>query len=121
MLTCKEDFKDRLTKAMEIRDLRAVDLAHKLGVTESTISQYKSGLVTPRANRVEQIASALGVDPVWLIGLDVPMVKRAKRDVSDFDCAILDAYHNADPVTQANICLLLGIKGEAELSLSEGA
>lgn len=121
MLECKEEFNHRLALAMEIRGIRAVDLAHKLGLSESAVSQYKSGYAVPKAKRTAEIAAILNVDPVWLMGMDVPMEKRAKRDVSDFDCAILDAYHNADPVTQANICLLLGIKGEAELSLSEGA
>lgn len=73
MLQCTEDFKNRLIQAMEMRGLRAVDLAKRIGVSEATISVYKSGGATPKAERLGQIAKALAVNPAWLMGLDAPM------------------------------------------------
>lgn len=109
MLECKEEFKHRLALAMDIRGIRAVDLAHKLGLSESAVSQYKSGYAVPKAKRTAEIAAILNVDPVWLMGMDVPMEKRQPRELTPLDIDILDAFDKADPVTQANVCLLLGV------------
>lgn len=109
MLERKEEFKDRLTRAMDIRGIRAVDLAHRLGVSESAISQYRSGYAVPKSQRTADIAAILRVDPVWLMGMDVPMEVKQPRDLTPLDRDILNAYDRADPVTQANILLLLGV------------
>jgi len=73
MLEIKEEFKDRLDKALTIRNIKPADLARKTGITEATISQYRSGYSKPKDKRLVDIANVLHVDPAWLMGLDVPM------------------------------------------------
>lgn len=68
-----EDFKTRLNKALAIRELRPVELAAQTGISESTISQYRSGYAKPKADKLSIISDALDVNPAWLMGLDVPM------------------------------------------------
>ena len=68
-----EEFNVRLDKALSLRDMKPVELSKKTGISESTISQYRSGYAKPKENKLTIIADALNVNPVWLMGLDVPM------------------------------------------------
>ena len=68
-----EEFKDRLNKALELRDMRAVDITAKTGISEATISQYRSGYAKPKSDKLQLLSDALDVNPTWLMGLDVPM------------------------------------------------
>lgn len=67
------EFKERLKEAMELRDIKAIELADKVGIARGTISRYLSGVMAPKSKRVYGIAKALNVNPAWLIGYDVPM------------------------------------------------
>ena len=73
MVEIKEAFRIRLDKALALRDMKPVDLANRTGISESTISQYRSGYSKPKRDRLVLLANALGVSPSWLMGLEVPM------------------------------------------------
>lgn len=73
MITQVENFCERLNKALSIRNMKPVELAAKTGISESTISQYRSGYAKPKEKKLAKIADALRVNPTWLMGLDVPM------------------------------------------------
>ena len=73
MIQIKEEFRYRLIKAMDREDMKAADLARKTGISESTISQYRSGYAKPKEQKLVLLANALHVNPAWLMGLDVPM------------------------------------------------
>lgn len=111
MLNVKAEFKDRLRIAMEVRDIRAVDLAKRLDVTEGTISQYKKGLTTPKADRLWQMARILRVNPVWLMGLDVPMID---DEYTDDERAIINAYRQMSYDQQRLVCQMCGVTMTAE-------
>ena len=68
-------FSERLDEALEKRDVSPAELARKIGVNEGTISNYRKGRYAPKQNRVEEIATVLGVSIAWLMGADVPMKK----------------------------------------------
>ncbi len=63
----------RLKRALEIRGLKQIELSEKTGIGRSAISQYLSGKVTPKQDKIYLIATALKVSPGWLMGVDVPM------------------------------------------------
>lgn len=69
----RADFAERLTQALDLRGLSAADLSRATGVSEGTISCYKSGKYQAKQNRVYSFAKALRVDPAWLMGYNVPM------------------------------------------------
>lgn len=71
-----EEISFRLQKAMNIRGLRQRDLVEKTGIPKSSINQYLSGYAEPKTDRIGLLAQALEVDPVWLMGFDVPMETR---------------------------------------------
>ena len=66
-------FKQRLNEAMSLRNIRAVDLSKKTHISESTISQYRSGYAEPKEDKLAKIADALQANPAWLMGLNVVM------------------------------------------------
>lgn len=69
----KSDFASRLSQALETRGMKAADLSKKTKVAEGTISCYINGRYEAKQNRVQVFAEALGVNPAWLMGYDVPM------------------------------------------------
>ena len=71
----KEKCSTRLSKALAIRGMKQSELCEKTKIPKSAISQYLSGLFEPKQDRLYLIAQALNVDPVWLMGFDVPMEK----------------------------------------------
>ena len=67
----------RLEEAMRARGIRAVDLAEKTGIPKSSISHYMAGHNTPKTDRIYYMATAINVNPAWLLGYDVPMENNA--------------------------------------------
>ena len=66
----------RIARALSIRGMRQYELCEKTKIPKSAISQYVSGAFEPKQDRIFLIAQALNVDPVWLMGYDVPMEKK---------------------------------------------
>lgn len=67
---------NRLNLAMEMRNMKAVDLSEKTGIGKSSISQYRNGIVNPKQDRIYLMAQALNVNEMWLMGHDVPMERQ---------------------------------------------
>ena len=72
--TCAE----RIKLALSIRRMKQTDLCEMTRIPKSAISEYISGVYEPKQDRVFLIAKALNVDPVWLMGFDVPMEPEKK-------------------------------------------
>lgn len=60
----------RLKKALEMRNMRQIDLSEKTGISKASISQYLSGDVTPKQDKIHLMAKALAVPEIWLAGWD---------------------------------------------------
>ena len=63
----------RIAIAMQMSGKRQIDLSSETGLNKSTISRYVSGDCEPKADAINKLASALGVNEMWLWGYDVPM------------------------------------------------
>ena len=63
----------RLRKALDIRNMKQIDLSIKTGIGKSAISQYLSGKVIPKQDKLYLIAKAINVQESWLMGHNVPM------------------------------------------------
>ena len=70
-----EETAKRLKIAMERKKITAKELSDKSGVSEPSISQYVHGTFAPRNITAGKLADALDVDPMWLMGFEVEMVK----------------------------------------------
>lgn len=75
-----ERFSKRLTQALDIKNIKAIDLAKAINVDRSTISLWKKDKTSPRQDKIYLSAKYMNVSPAWLMGADVP--------ISDFDSAM---------------------------------
>ena len=64
---------ERLKEALKARNMLPIELSRKSGIGKSAISQYLSGKVTPKQDKIYKLAQALKVNEPWLMGYDEPM------------------------------------------------
>lgn len=104
---------DRLQYLMRTRNLRQVDILNRvlpicskygIKMNKSDISQYVSGKVSPTQDKLYALGEALNVDPVWLMGADVPINRSGSEkitvEITDEEMELIEFYRAADPVFQ---------------------
>ena len=102
----------RISKALSIRGMKQSELCEKTGIPKSAISQYISGSFEPKQDRLFIIAQALDVDPVWLMGFDVPMEKKkeishSERSLTEGEQMLLNIFRHI-PEDQQRVFLEMG-------------
>ena len=72
------DFRSRLTRVMQEKNIKAAELSRRTGISKPRMSQYVNGVYIPKADAICAIANALGVSESFLLGNtdDVTMQKR---------------------------------------------
>ena len=68
-----ESFSKRLKEAMRIRNINQAELSQKSGISKSSFSEYLKGKYEAKQTGLFNLAKALDVNEVWLMGEDVPM------------------------------------------------
>ena len=68
---------NRLALALSNADMIPQELANASGVSKASISQYLNGSHAPSNISSGKMAQILNVNPVWLMGFDVPMQEKA--------------------------------------------
>ena len=63
----------RLNDILYRRNMKPSELSEKTGISKASLSQYLSGKVEPKQDRIYIIAKALNVNPAWLCGFDAKM------------------------------------------------
>lgn len=89
----------RLRECLDENSMKAQDLADLSGVSKASISQYLNGSHTPSNKTAGMMAPFFGVDPVWLIGFDVPKYKvdpASTPELTDREKSILSMYRYLD-------------------------
>nr|DAS67799.1 MAG TPA: Repressor protein CI [Caudoviricetes sp.] len=76
-----DTFQNRLKKAMEIRNIKQVDLVEKTKLDKTLINKYLAGVSNARQRKLTLLADALNVNEIWLMGYDVPMDREVKTDI----------------------------------------
>ena len=75
-----DTFAHILKYAIKIRDVRPVDISKVTGISKTNLSCYMSGKYEAKQDGVEILAKVLDVNPVWLMGYDVPIDRNYKKD-----------------------------------------
>lgn len=101
----KESFSKRMKEAMELRNMKQVELCEKTKLGKSAISQYLSGVYEPKQKGVYVIAKALDVSEAWLMGYDVPIerVEHIKTDITNEEKKFLDLFNQLDKEDKDNL------------------
>lgn len=81
-----EEFSRRLNLVMKLRNMKQVELCEATGISKSALSQYLSGRIKPRQQRMQKLAAALDVEPGWLLGFD------ASDGLSERERQLIAAY-----------------------------
>ncbi|MDK4495292.1 helix-turn-helix domain-containing protein [Fusobacterium necrophorum] len=76
----KVDCSTRIRQALEIRNLKQIELSEKSGVKPSALNQYISGKIVPRQKALSALALALNVSETWLMGYNVPIERNQQDD-----------------------------------------
>ena len=69
----KQTTQQRLREALSARNMLPIELSRLSGIGKSAISQYLSGKVTPKQDKIYRLAQVLKVSESWLMGYDEPM------------------------------------------------
>lgn len=67
----------RLALALSNANMIPQELSNASGVNKASISQYLSGSHSPSNISSGKMAKVLNVNPVWLMGFDVPMIEQS--------------------------------------------
>lgn len=126
----KNSFGSRFQQALRLRGLKQTDISSRTGIAPGTISNYALGKYAPRPDKLEAIASALGVSVSYLAGytddpnptgdpgLDSFLDSFTRMtqpgsfgsvSVSADELKMILAFREADPDIQKAICLMLKI------------
>lgn len=70
----------RLLLALSNSNMKPQELADKSGVSKSSISQYVNGSHSPSNISSGKMGEILNVNPLWLMGFDVPMQSEYRNE-----------------------------------------
>lgn len=84
-----DSISNRIRTALELRNMKQVDLVEKTGIGKSSISTYISGEYEPKQKNIYKLAKALDVNEAWLMGNDVPMERNVIIPHDDTDLTII--------------------------------
>lgn len=84
----------RLSLALSNSNMKPQELADKSGVSKASISQYVNGSHAPSNISSGKMAPILNVNPLWLMGFDVPMNELPTMPHTDLKKSDLTANYN---------------------------
>lgn len=107
MIQKVSDFKTRFNEALEIRNMKPVDLSEITGISEATLSQYRSGYSKPKEERLAILSNALKVNPVWLLGLNVNMELPLSEEEAEENREFVELFTDSTPDVRSSVVTLL--------------
>ena len=117
----RNEFQYRLQKAIAEKNITASELSRASGVGKADISNYINGKYMAKADKVMALASALDVDPGWLMTGEEPKVKRfggifeLPNSETDNDIlSLIVAYDKAEDWQKQAVKKILNMKGDEE-------
>lgn len=110
-------FGDRLKEALKVNNMTQSKLSEISGINTSTISEYIKGKYDPSRSRIFEFSEILKVNPVWLMGFDVPMKEEKlekEPEIPEVDTSVLTPEELAEfnKVTQTNQLLFFNDIGD---------
>lgn len=80
-----EKFAKRFSMLINENNTDITFLLNQLGIkSKSTIYRYMNGEMAPKVTTVKILSDIFNVNPVWLMGYDVPMERKVKQESNAF-------------------------------------
>lgn len=108
MKEMKYEIGNRIRKYREENNMTQKQLAERIGVSNSRVSNWEQGLNRPDADILAAVCVALDVSPSLLLGIRV-----TGDELTEQERRVLKAYREKDDVRQA-VHILLGISQNAQ-------
>ena len=90
------------TRIKELRlaqDMTLLEVANRLGVSESTVQRYESGAIANlKYDTIIDLANLFGVDPCYLMGWTSPLHEKDFSEISDEEMRLLSFYRSLNVV-----------------------
>lgn len=80
-----EPFASRLQRLMEEKGIKQTELCAQTGIGKSAISEYISGKYEPKQKNIFKIATVLGVEPSYLMGINSEKSNSSLPPLTDKD------------------------------------
>ena len=104
---------ERLKEALRITNTKQIELSRLTGIDKGTINNYLSGKYEPKQDKLSIIADVLRVDPVWLMGYDVPMEREKnppeKLQLNEGEEMLLDLFRRVPEDSQKMVLDMIKI------------
>lgn len=103
---------ERLKYYMKANNIKQTDILKKaipyckkynIKLGKNDLSQYVSGKVEPGQKKLTVISKALDINPVWLMGYDVPMNLNSNKSKSDLLKERIDKLNDSQKEAIINI------------------
>lgn len=88
----------RLQIAMSNININAQELSNRSGVAKASISQYVNGSHKPSNISSGKMSQILGVNPLWLMGFDVPMKNQDSANAEPDLPKIMEYYNQLNDI-----------------------
>ncbi len=75
--------RNRIREALQIRNMKQVELAEKTGIAKGTINNWLNNRYQPKQKALMKMAKVLEVSELWLAGYNVPMERPTEQKKSD--------------------------------------
>lgn len=85
-------FRDRFATLIE--GMTVIEAGERLGISKTTVSAYTTGKRSPKVPVLNSIAHHFNVDPLWLLGMDVPKYKETPADIGEGENTDRAYLHN---------------------------
>ena len=82
----------RIQLALSNSNMKPQELADKSGIGKASISQYVNGSHAPGNIRAKKMGKVLNVNPLWLMGFDVPMQQEIVYNTKESSPKIMQYY-----------------------------
>lgn len=88
----------RIQLALSNSNMKPQELADKSGIGKASISQYVNGSHAPGNISAKKIGKILNVNPLWLMGFDVPMEQEIVNNVKEELPKIMQYYEQLNDI-----------------------
>ena len=75
--------KNRIEQALNMRNMKRIELAEKTGISKATISNWINQKYQPKQESLFKLAKVLNVNEMWLAGYNYPIERTEDVNIED--------------------------------------